>query len=186
MNRAFFERSSEEVAEELIGCVLVHETPEGTCRGIIVETEAYHEEDPASHTYTGLTARNRAMFGPAGKAYIYFTYGMHYCFNIVTGPDGRGEAVLLRALEPTQGIWLMKKRRGRENLHDLCSGPAKLVQAMGITKEQYGDDLIEGPLRIEDGKSNGTIERKERIGIRKAAEEKLRFCIAGNRFVSKP
>lgn len=186
MNRAFFERPSETVAEELLGCVLVHETPDGKCKGIIVETEAYHENDPASHCYTGRTERNRAMFGPPGRAYIYFTYGMHHCFNIVTGPDGRGEAVLVRALEPADGIGLMRKRRGKEDIRELCSGPAKLVQAMGITKAQYGQDLTEGSLRVEEGMPDGSIIKRPRIGIRKAAEEKLRFYIQGNRFVSKP
>jgi DNA-3-methyladenine glycosylase len=121
-------------AKSLLGYKLVHQTSDGLTSGIIVETEAYHQDDPASHTYRGQTARNAVMFGPPGYAYIYFTYGMHYCFNVVTGPKGSGQAVLIRALEPTDGIELMRRRRGMNAELQLTNGPAKLVQAMAISK----------------------------------------------------
>lgn len=173
-------------AKDLLGYKLVHETAEGLTAGIIVETEAYRSDDPASHTYRGQTARNAVMFGPAGGAYVYFTYGMHYCFNVVTGPEGDGQAVLIRALEPTEGIELMKKRRLMDDLHQLTNGPAKLVQAMGISKSDYGANLLNGgKLRIEPGIKPDKITRTTRIGIKQAIEHPWRFYITGSQFVSK-
>lgn len=174
-------------ARLLLGYKLVHESPVGTASGIIVETEAYNSHDPASHTYRGQTQRNKVMFGPPGHAYIYFTYGMHYCFNIVTGKKGDGQAVLIRALEPVDGIDLMKARRGKDEVRELCNGPAKLVQALGITKHDYGANLLNvGKLRLEPGRAPTKIIQTTRIGIAQAAHQPWRFYIAGNELVSKP
>lgn len=174
-------------AQGLLGFKLTHETSEGLTSGIIVETEAYTSQDPASHTFRGPTVRNKIMFGPPGHAYIYFTYGMHYCFNIVTGKAGDGQAVLIRALQPIEGIELMKHRRNRENISELCNGPAKLVQALGITKQDYGANLLNsGNLRLEPGRNTGKIIQTTRIGIKQAVNQPWRFYLADNEFVSKP
>lgn len=187
MNRRSLAKPAAQIAPCLLGCTLVHESPEGTTAGKIVEVEAYHEDDPAAHSYIGRTGRNAVMFGPAGKLYVYFTYGMHYCANIVTGKAGRGEAVLLRALEPISGIELMRKRRGREDARLLCAGPARLVEAMGITMEDNGRDLFSGRLRLlaKDPAEKIAVVRTTRIGISKAREELLRFSIEGNPYVSR-
>jgi DNA-3-methyladenine glycosylase len=175
-----------EAAKHLLGSQLIHDTPEGRVSGIIVETEAYHQDDVASHTYRGKTPRNAVMFGPAGYAYVYFTYGMHYCFNVVTGPEGSGQAVLIRALEPVEGVEIMKQRRGRENIHELTNGPAKLVQALGITKAHYGVNLLNGgDLRIEPGVRPKKIIQTTRIGISEGKDVPWRFYVAGNDFVSR-
>ncbi|MGZ6005316.1 MAG: DNA-3-methyladenine glycosylase [Candidatus Saccharimonadales bacterium] len=173
-------------ARDLLGCRLVHETPEGLAAGIIVETEAYTQDDPASHTFRGQTSRNSVMYGPAGHAYIYFTYGKHYCFNVVTGPAGSGQAVLIRALQPVEGIELMKSRRQVNDLHNLTNGPAKLVQALAINKEDYGLDLINGgKLRLEAGDRPQQISQTTRIGIKQAVHQPWRFYITGNPFISR-
>jgi len=161
--------------------------------GRVVETEAYLSEgDPACHAARGRTPRNRVMFGPPGIAYIYFTYGMHYCFNVVTGREGIPEAVLIRALEPLEGVELMAARRGRTGLKELCSGPGKLVQAMGIKPEANESDLVGGPIRFY--RDNATPEAKEglreivattRIGISSGEDLFLRFYIAGSPWISK-
>jgi DNA-3-methyladenine glycosylase len=182
----FYHRDTVQVAKELLGCRLVHNSLAGTTVGIIVETEAYMQiGDPACHASRGMTKRNSVMFGPPGKAYVYFTYGMHYCFNVVTNDEGVGDAVLIRALEPIDGIELMQHRRQKEKLWDLCSGPAKLVQAMGITKEHNGSDLITGPINIYPGAKVEDIVTTTRIGIKEGAELPLRFYIAGNKYISK-
>ncbi len=182
---SFFSQKVEELANALLGCELVHETLEGVTSGIIVETESYHETDEASHSYRGKTKRTQVMFGPAGHAYIYFTYGMHYCFNIVAEKDGVGAGVLIRALEPTKGIELMKKRRNQENIHNLCNGPAKLVQAMGITKADYGKPLYEGNLYVISPKIKGfKVAFGPRVGISKAQDKPWRFWIENNLFIS--
>ncbi|MCY3018711.1 MAG: DNA-3-methyladenine glycosylase [Planctomycetota bacterium] len=190
----FYERDTVTVARALLGMRLVHATPGGRTVGRIVETEAYlFNGDPACHAHKGKTKRNAVMFGPPGHAYIYFVYGMYYCFNVVTAPEGIGEAVLVRALEPLEGIPLMEKRRHTRALHNLCSGPGKLVQAMGMSGELNGCPLYRGPLTIHAPDSFGlesTVQEAEiiatpRIGITKAADLPLRFCLKGNQFASR-
>ncbi|HAG12170.1 MAG TPA: DNA-3-methyladenine glycosylase [Desulfotomaculum sp.] len=183
---SFYGRDTRTVARELLGHILVSNNSDGMTSGIIVETEAYLQNDPACHSAKGLTKRNRAMFGPPGCAYIYFIYGMYYCFNVVTREQGIGEAVLIRALEPLEGIELMKERRGRNKLAELCSGPGRLVQAMGIDKGWNGRDLTENGLFICAADEVGhKIVSTTRIGISEGKELPLRFYIAGNPFVSK-
>ncbi|MFH1400662.1 MAG: DNA-3-methyladenine glycosylase [Nanoarchaeota archaeon] len=180
-----FAGSTLTVAKRLLGCRLIHETADGRTAGIIVETEAYLRDDQASHSFRGQTPRNTPMFGPAGTVYVYFTYGMHHCFNVVTNRAGVGEAVLIRALEPIEGIEIMRKRREVEDLQVLCSGPAKLVEAMGITKAHNGTSLLDGPLRIEARtRTHSKITTTTRIGIKRGSEHLYRFCIADNSSVS--
>ncbi|MFN3852406.1 MAG: DNA-3-methyladenine glycosylase [Spirosomataceae bacterium] len=173
------------LAQQLLGCTLVHQHPEGTTSGIIVETEAYLENDPASHSYRGKTARNQAMFGRAGTAYVYLIYGMYDCFNIVSNQEGIGEAVLIRALEPIEGIELMQKRRNTEKVLNLCSGPGKLVKAMGLGREDDGIELIGKIHCLEKTNPDIAIRSSSRIGITKGLEHHYRFYIEGNRFVSR-
>lgn len=182
----FLDKPASQTAPKLLGCRLLHESEQGITSGRIIETEAYEENDPASHSYSGRTERNHVMFGPPGLAYVYFTYGMHYCFNIVTGPAGRGEAVLIRSLEPLEGIELMRKRRGRRELNNLCSGPAKLVQAMGITADHNGQNLSAGRLRLLAAENTDfDVVRTTRIGIKKSTDKKLRFYIQNNPYISR-
>lgn len=182
MDKKFYEKPTLAVAKELLGCYLVH----GECVGKIVETEAYLWDDPASHSYRGKTRRNMAMFGAAGTAYVYFIYGNHFCFNVVTNKEEIGEAVLIRALEPVKGIELMKKRRGVEDVRQLCNGPGKLTQAMGITMKENGKSLIDGELKIIGGEKvrEGDVVKTKRIGITKGAEMAHRFYIKNNRYIS--
>lgn len=174
-------------ARALLGWDLAHSTAEGEVSGYIVETEAYHQDDPASHTYMGKTLRNSAMFGPAGTIYVYFTYGMHHCVNIVSGKEGVGEGILIRALEPKADIELMKQRRGMNNLTQLTNGPAKLVQALGITPLHNATTFGTGDLRLRPGIAlqQSDIATGPRIGISKATEELSRFYIKNSHFVSK-
>lgn len=187
LSKSFFEgKDVETLAVDLLGCELVHETSDGRTAGIIVETEAYHQTDEASHSYRGKTKRTGIMFGPAGYVYVYFTYGMHWCFNVTAEEAGIGAAVLIRALEPTDGNEIMKKRRVKEHESELCSGPSKLVQALGISKEDYGRPLFEGELHIKPRKiTNFKVASGPRIGISKAKDKKWRFWIQDNRFVSR-
>lgn len=182
----FYARDTTRVARELLGKLLVHNSKEGTTIGKIVETEAYLQGDPACHASRGMTPRNSVMFGQPGRAYVYFTYGMHYCFNAVTASEGVGEAVLIRALEPLLGLDLMRVRRGKERLHDLCSGPAKLVQAFDITREHNRADLTMGDLWLAESVEEPVdIVTTTRIGIKEGADLPLRFYIRGNKFISK-
>lgn len=169
----------------LLGYKLSHRSPEGLTSGYIVEVEAYTQDDPASHTYKGETIRNGAMFKRAGTVYIYFTYGMHYCMNIVASVPGRGEALLIRALEPVGGIELMKQRRRLDDVRQLTNGPAKLVQAMGIPKTLNGTHILDGPLYLESGFTPMRIERSPRIGIKRATDLPWRFTVGGNPYVSR-
>ena len=183
--RTFYARDTVTVAKELLGSILVHDAADGLTAGRIVETEAYIQGDPACHASRGTTPRNRIMFGPPGYAYVYFIYGMYYCFNAVSAPVGVGEAVLVRALEPLEGIHLMRLRHGRDRLYELCSGPARLVQAMGITREHNGADLTRGPLHIRSGAARGGIRVTTRVGIREGADLPLRFYLEDCPFISR-
>jgi DNA-3-methyladenine glycosylase len=168
-----------EVAPELLGCVVVH----GDSAGRIVETEAYHFTEPACHAYVGVTPRTEVLWGPPGVAYIYRSYGIHALLNAVCEPEGVGAAVLIRALEPVWGEELMRARRGPAP--GLANGPGKLTQALGITLDQHGTSLIDGPVRILRGDPLPYVTGV-RIGITKAAELPWRFCARGSRAVSRP
>lgn len=191
LNRSLYTCGVLEASEKLLGKILVHRTKEGITKGRIVELEAYNGAiDKAAHSYPNrCTERTRIQFGEGGYAYIYFIYGMYYCMNIVTGRSNEPESVLLRALEPVEGIELMKKRRGTDKLRNLCNGPGKLCQAMGITKEQYGMDLCGDILYLEDAESvePENILRTKRINVDYAEEAKdylWRYIIKDNPFVS--
>lgn len=181
----FFDRSVHEVAPDLVGCTL----RVGPCAGVIVETEAYDVTDPACHAFAGLTERTRVLFGPPGRAYVYLSYGIHSLLNAVAEPDGDAAAVLIRALEPVEGIELMRERRGRDRLEDLCSGPGKLTEALGVGLELNGRPLDREPFRIEPRErawAAPQIVAGPRIGITKATELPWRHRAAGSRFVSRP
>jgi DNA-3-methyladenine glycosylase len=152
---------------------------------VIVEVEAYDHEDPAAHGYGGRTARNATMFGPPGRAYVYRSYGIHWCVNFVCEDEGSASAVLIRALEPTHGIEEMRVRRGVEDVRALCSGPGKLCQALGITREHDGLRLDRPPLRLLPRPSAVALVRGPRIGITKAVDRPWRYMLAGSRFVSR-
>jgi DNA-3-methyladenine glycosylase len=178
-----------EVAPDLLGRLLVRPLPDGgRLVARLVECEAYEEGDPASHSYRGRTPRTEVMFGPPGRLYVYFTYGMHFCMNVVTGMDGEGSAVLLRAAEPIEGVSEMRARRGVEDPRLLCSGPARLTQALGVTRADNGADLASGAgLWISAGRPVRPGERvaEPRIGISVARDVPWRFFLAGSPFVSK-
>ena len=181
----FYDRPVLEVAPDLLGCVVRH----GETSGVIVETEAYHLSEPACHAYVGLTERTSTLFGPPGRAYVYRSYGIHALLNAVCEPEGVGAAVLIRALEPLEGIELMRERRGLDRLQDLCSGPGKLSQALGIELELNGTDLAAGPIVIEPRLEAWRDVRwvaGERVGISKAVDLEWRFCALGSRSVSRP
>ena len=185
MKRAFFTRPVLEVARDLVGCVVTH----GDTAGVIVETEAYHESEPACHAYVGVTPRTRVIFGPPGRAYVYFSYGVHWMLNAVCEPAGVGAAVLIRALEPLEGIDHMRERRGVQEVRRLCSGPGKLTQALGIGPELNDTDLLRGPVVFSDRPRawrDVPVDADVRIGISKAADLPWRFLAAGNRYVSRP
>lgn len=190
--REFYLKTAEQVAPELLGKLLVHETAEGKTAGMIVEVEAYDgTRDKGAHSYPyKRTARTEIQFGPGGYAYIYQIYGMHTCFNVVTGGPEQPQAVLVRALEPVEGLELMEKRRGTARKWDLCDGPGKLSKAMGITKAQYGLDLLGGELYLEPFREidPADILVSPRINIDYAEECRdylWRFFLKGNPFVSK-
>jgi DNA-3-methyladenine glycosylase len=185
VRRSFYDRPVVEVARDLIGCVLSH----GACAGVIVETEAYHESEPACHAFVGLTDRTRVLFGAPGRAYVYRSYGIHACLNAVCERPGVGAAVLIRALEPVEGVAEMQARRGLERADSLCSGPGKLTQALGVGLGHNGSDLVNGPVVISArpaGWRDVPVASDRRIGITKAVELEWRFCAAGSRFLSRP
>jgi DNA-3-methyladenine glycosylase len=178
----FYARPVLEVARDLIGCVVEHEG----LAGMIVETEAYHESEPACHAFVGVTPRTRTLFGEPGVAYVYRSYGIHALLNAVCEPAGVGAAVLIRALEPLVGIEEMRERRGRMRVEELCSGPGKLTQALGIELGQNGTSLLDGPVVVHAAGSAPPLEivAGTRIGITKAVELRWRFCAEGNPHVS--
>ena len=185
MKRSFYERPVLDVARDLIGCVVRHDGSSG----VIVETEAYHHSEPASHAFVGLTPRTATLFGPPGVAYVYRSYGIHALLNAVCEPEGVGAAVLIRALEPIEGIEAMRARRGRDALKSLCSGPGKLTQALGVELEHNGTDLQRGPVTISAASGawrDPAVSVDRRIGITKASELPWRFCATGSRFLSRP
>jgi DNA-3-methyladenine glycosylase len=177
---SLFARHPVEVARELIGAEL---TLHGV-GGEIVETEAYHHEDPASHSHAGPTPRNAAMFGPVGRAYVYRSYGIHWCLNIVCGTEP-GSAVLIRALRPTHGLELMAERRGLTEPRRLCSGPGKLCQALAVTREHDGRPVEEAPFQLAWSPAREVVAGP-RIGISRAADLPWRFGLAGSRYLSRP
>ena len=185
LERSFYARPVHDVARDLIGCVVRH----GATAGRIVETESYHMDEPACHAYAGLTGRTHTLFGEPGHAYVYFSYGIHSLLNAVAEAEGIGAAVLIRALEPVEGFGLMRARRGVERPEDLCSGPAKLTQALGIGLDLNGSSLVSGPIEVlarEPGAREPRIVIGERIGITKAADLPWRFCDASSTWVSRP
>ncbi|MEO8682754.1 MAG: DNA-3-methyladenine glycosylase [Vicinamibacterales bacterium] len=193
----FYARPTLEVARDLIGTLLVHRLPQGTTSGLIVEVEAYiGEDDPACHAAVGPTERNAPLYGPPGLAYVYLNYGLHDMLNAVTESDGHPSAVLIRALEPVEGLALMRRRRAKAPWrkgkgpvadHDLCRGPGNLTRAMGITLADNLRSLSRGPLTIHDrGVDAGAITWSPRIGIRVGTEKHWRVAVAGHRSVSGP
>jgi DNA-3-methyladenine glycosylase len=185
LDRDFYARSVHEVARDLIGCVVRH----GETAGRIVETESYHMDEPACHAYAGVTERTSTLFGSPGNAYVYFSYGVHSLLNAVAEEEGVGAAVLIRALEPVDGIEVMRERRGMNRDEELCSGPGKLTQALGIGLSLNGTSLIDGPIEMltrEPGSRAPRVVIGERIGITKAADLPWRFCDADSRHVSRP
>ena len=172
-----------EVARELLGCVVRH----GETAGRIVETEAYHHSEPACHAHVGLTPRTRVLFGPPGRAYVYRSYGIHALLNAVAEPEGVGAAVLIRALEPLEGIETMRARRGRTAARDLCSGPGKLTEALGIGLD-LDDTPLGDPIEIlpRDAPAPPVAVAGGRIGITKAVDLDWRFCVAGSPWLSRP
>ena len=182
IHREFFARSVHDVAPDLIGVTLLVDGVGGR----IVEVEAYDQEDPASHGYAGRTPRNVSMFGPPGHAYVYRSYGIHWCLNLVCGPEGVAEAALIRALEPTAGLEQQRRRRGVDDVRLLCSGPGRLCQALGITREGHdGLALDQPPFHLEARSEPPEIVTGPRIGITRATERTWRYGLAGSRFLSR-
>jgi DNA-3-methyladenine glycosylase len=184
LSPAFYNRPVVEVARALVGCVVSH----AGCSGVIVESEAYHQSEPGSHAYIGLRPRTLHLFGRPGIAYVYRSYGIHACLNAVCEHEGVGAAVLIRALEPIEGLETMRVRRGLARAEDLCSGPGKLTQALGIWLELNGSDLAAGPIVISEplaGWNDMELIAGPRIGLTKAAELPWRFCAAGSRYLSR-
>ncbi|CAN5522642.1 DNA-3-methyladenine glycosylase [soil metagenome] len=183
--RRFLASPVVDLARELVGWTVAH----GGASGRIVETEAYHDSEPACHAHAGRTRRTEVLFGPPGRAYVYRSYGIHALLNVVVEPEGVGAAVLIRALDPLDGIELMRRRRRLERPEDLCSGPGKLTQALAIDLERNGSDLIAGPIRLvppDRRAQRRPLAVGPRVGITKAAELPWRFCEANSRFVSRP
>jgi DNA-3-methyladenine glycosylase len=182
IRRSFFARSVHEVAPELLGATLLVDGVGGT----IVEVEAYDHEDPAAHGYRGQTPRNASMFGPPGRAYVYRSYGIHWCLNLVCEGEGSASAVLIRALEPTHGLDAIRARRGRDDPRLLCAGPGRVCQALGVTRDHDGLPLDEPPFELHARDRRPEIVTGPRIGITRAADRPWRYGIAGSIFVSRP
>jgi len=182
LRRSSFDRSVHDVAPELIGATLLVDGVGGT----IVEVEAYHHTDPAAHSYSGRTERNAVMFGPAGYAYIYRSYGIHWCLNFVCEKEGSASAVLIRAIEPAQGLASMRRRRGLSEERALCSGPGKICEALGITHKHNGLALDRAPFELRARAKTPEIVTGIRIGISKAVEKPWRYGLKGSKFLSKP
>ena len=185
LGRDFYARSVHAGAPDLIGCVVRH----GETAGRIVEAESYHMEEPACHAHAGVTERTSTLFGEPGRAYVYFSYGIHSLLNAVAEDESVGAAVLIRALEPVDGLELMRERRGVERDEELCSGPGKLTQALGIGLSLNGSSLVDGPIEVltrEPGSREPRVVIGERIGITKAADLPWRFCDADSTHVSRP
>ena len=183
--RAFFDRPVVAVARDLVGCTLAH----GETAGVIVETEAYHQSEPACHAHVGVTGRTHVLFRRPGTVYVYRSYGIHALANLVCEAEGVGAAVLVRALEPIAALDVMRERRGLHDAEALCSGPGKLTQALGIELDLNGGDVVDGPLGVgprPPGWEDVGIVAGPRIGITKAAELPWRFCATGSRSVSRP
>lgn len=183
----FYVRPVLEVARDLIGCIVEHRG----LAGMIVETEAYHESEPACHAFVGVTPRTRTLFGEPGVAYVYRSYGIHALLNAVCEPCGVGAAVLIRALEPLEGIEEMRMRRGRVRVEELCSGPGKLTQALGVELSENGTSLLDGPVVIRSAKQEREMSPPQvvegtRVGITKAVELRWRYCLVENPHVSRP
>src|SRR5215475_10908431 len=182
LDRQFFARSVHKVAPDLIGATLLFEGSGGT----IVEVEAYHHTDPAAHSYNGPTPRNQVMFGPPGFVYVYRSYGIHWCVNFVCEKEGSASAVLIRALEPTHGLAAMRRRRGLTDERALCSGPGKLTEALGITREHHGLALDAPPFALHARKNEVVVASGVRIGLTKAVDLPWRYGLKGSKFLSKP
>jgi DNA-3-methyladenine glycosylase len=185
LDREFFARSVHDVARALVGCELTYDGVGGT----IVETESYHRDDPACHAYGGPTPRSEILWGPPASAYVYFSYGIHSLLNAVAEPEGEAAAVLIRAIEPRHGVEVMRGRRGRKALHELCSGPGKLTAALGVGLADNGRSLLEPPFELRPPGGDASpveVVTGPRIGITKAADYPWRFCAAGSPFVSRP
>lgn len=185
LGAGFFDRSVHEVARDLIGCTLAFDG----VGGVVVETESYERDDPACHAYVGLTPRTSTLFGPPGRAYVYLSYGIHSLLNAVAEPEGSAAAVLIRALEPRFGIEAMSRRRGRASVRELCSGPGKLTEALGIGLEVNGASLADPPFELcarEGPWREVEITAGPRIGITRAADRPWRFCAAASEHLSRP
>ena len=182
VGRAFFDRPPEVVAEDIIGCEISY----GGCGGIVVEAEAYGQRDPASHSFRGETPRCRSMFGPPGTVYVYLTYGIHWCLNLVTEAEGTGAAVLIRAIEPSHGLEAMRERRGVADDRLLCAGPARLTQALGITGDLDGLPLGDAGLHVGRRRAMPDVARVPRIGISQATDLPWRMVARESRFLSRP
>lgn len=182
LHKSFFDRSVHEVAPELIGATLLVDG----VGGLIVEVEAYHHTEPAAHSYNGQTLRNAVMFGPPGFLYVYRSYGIHWCMNFVCEKAGSASAVLIRALQPMHGLPAMKRRRGTTEERQLCSGPGKVCEALGVTHKHNGLPLDKAPFELRARADDYEVAIGVRIGITKAAELPWRYGLKGSRFLSKP
>ncbi|HEX2194282.1 MAG TPA: DNA-3-methyladenine glycosylase [Candidatus Limnocylindria bacterium] len=188
---SWFDRPAMEVAEDLLGCILVHDAPGGRVAGRLVEVEAYQgPEDLAAHSARGRTPRNAVMFGPPGHLYVYLIYGLHHCANVVCGPAHKPEAVLLRAAQVTDGVALARRRRGGQGeLHRLASGPGNLGAAFGLDRALNGSDLLAGPVWLARGERPARVVRRPRVGVAYAGEwaaRPMRFVVAGDPHLSRP